>query len=136
MIAALMEYSNYLTQARSTAVVTHPAWDAAIRTLVLLMAPAFPHLAEELWEGIGGDFSVHHQTWPTWDEELAAEELLTIVVQINGKLRDRLLVPADSREDEVKAQALACEGAQRYMDGKEPRKVVYVPGRLVNIVVQ
>jgi leucyl-tRNA synthetase len=136
MIAALMEYSNYLLQARSTPVVGHPAWADAIRTVVLLMAPAFPHAAEELWERIGGDYSVHHQTWPAWDEELAAEEMLTIVVQINGKLRDRFLASADLDEDTARAQALACEGVQRHLEGKQPLKVVYVPGRLVNMVVK
>jgi leucyl-tRNA synthetase len=136
MIAALMEYSNYLLQAETTPIVTGPAWDAAMRTLVLLMAPAFPHVAEELWERIGGDYSVHQQAWPTWDEELAAEELLTIVVQINGKLRDRFLAPADIAEAEAQAQALACEGVQRHLQGKQPQKVVYIPGRLVNMVVK
>jgi leucyl-tRNA synthetase len=135
MIAALMEYSNYLGPARSTPVVTHPAWEAALRTLVLLMAPAFPYLAEELWARIGGDYSVHQQAWPAWDDELAAEELLTIVVQVNGKLRDRFLAPADIDEAEARAQALACEGVQKHLNGKQPVKVVYVPGRLVNIVV-
>jgi leucyl-tRNA synthetase len=136
MIAALMEYSNYLGPAKTTSVVTHPAWDTAVRTLVLLMAPAFPYLAEELWEHMGGDYSVHQQAWPIWDDELAAEELLTIVVQVNGKLRDRFLAPADLDETEARARALACEGVQRHMNGKQPLKVVYVPGRLVNIVVQ
>jgi leucyl-tRNA synthetase len=79
---------------------------------------------------------VHQQTWPAWDEELAAEELLTIVVQINGKLRDRFLAPADLDEDTARAQAMACEGVQRHLEGKQPLKVVYVPGRLVNVVVK
>jgi leucyl-tRNA synthetase len=135
IIAALMEYGNYLGQAKTTPVVTHPAWDPAIRTLILLMAPEFPHLAEELWEGIGGDYSVHQQAWPTWDDELAAEEMLTIVVQVNGRLRDKFLAPADIDTEEAKTRALACEGAQRHMDDKQPLKVIYVPGRLVNIVV-
>ncbi|MEE8302112.1 MAG: leucine--tRNA ligase [Candidatus Tectomicrobia bacterium] len=136
MVAALMEYSNYLGQAKTTPVVTDSAWDTTIRTLVLLMAPGFPHLAEELWETIGGDYSVHLQTWPTWDDELAAEELLTIVVQVNGRLRDKFEAPADIGEEDAKALALACEGAQRHMNGKQPFKVIYVPGRLVNIVIE
>jgi leucyl-tRNA synthetase len=136
MVAALMEYSNYLGQVKTTPVVRNPAWDAAIHTLVLLMAPGFPHVAEELWEAIDGDYSVHQQPWPTWDDELAAEELLTIVVQVNGKLRDKFQAPADVGEEEAKTQALACEGAQRHMNGKQPLKVIYVPGKLVNIVVK
>ena len=136
MISALMEYSNYLGRARETAVVTHAAWSEAVRTLVLLMAPAFPHVAEELWGALGGPYSVHRQAWPAWDEELAAEEMLTIVVQVNGKLRDKFQAPADIAEAEAKAQALACEGAQRHMDGERPVKVIYIPGKLVNIVVK
>ncbi len=136
MIAALMEYSNYLGQAKTTAVAAHPAWREAIQTIVLLMAPAFPYIAEELWEQAGGTYSVHQQPWPTWDDELAAEELLTMVVQVNGKLRDRFDVPADIEETDVKAQALGRESVQRHMNGKEPFKVIYVPGKLVNIVVK
>jgi leucyl-tRNA synthetase len=136
MIAALMEYSNYLGQAKGTAVAAHPAWKEAIQTLVLLVAPAFPHIAEELWKALGGSYSVHQQAWPTWDEELAAEEVLTIVVQVNGRLRDKFDAPADVMEEDAKAQALACSGVQRHMQGKSPFKVIYVPGKLVNIVVK
>ncbi|HEY7489997.1 MAG TPA: leucine--tRNA ligase [Candidatus Tectomicrobia bacterium] len=135
MVAALMEYSNVLGQSKVTPVVTHAVWQEAIRTLVLLLAPAFPHLAEELWQTIGGAYSVHQQAWPTWDHELAAEELLTIVVQVNGKLREKFQASADISEADAKVQALACEGVQRHLHGKQPLKVVYVPGRLVNIVV-
>ena len=135
MLAALMEYNNYLTPAKSTPVVTHPAWEAAVRTLVLLMAPGFPHLMEELWEANGGDYSVHQQAWPTWDEELAAEERLTIVVQVNGRLRAKFEAAADIDEAEAKAQALACDGARKHLGDKQPLKVIYVPGKLVNIVV-
>jgi leucyl-tRNA synthetase len=136
MVAALMEYSNYLGQAKQTPVVAHTAWQEAIRTLVLLMAPGFPHLAEELWEAIGQPYSVHQQDWPNWDEALAAEEMLTIVVQVNGKLRDKFQAPAGISADDAKAQALTCEGARRHMNGKPPTKVIYVPGKLVNIVVR
>jgi leucyl-tRNA synthetase len=93
-------------------------------------------MAEELWEALGESYSVHRQAWPTWDDELAAEELLTIVVQVNGKLRDKFQASADIAEAEAKSQALACEGAQRHMDGKRPVKVIYIPGKLVNIVVK
>jgi leucyl-tRNA synthetase len=136
MISALMEYANYLGRAKETPVATHAAWGEALRTLVLLMAPTFPHMTEELWETLGEPYSVHRQAWPIWDDELAAEELLTIVVQVNGKLRDKFQAPADIAEAEAKSHALACEGAQRHMDGKRPVKVIYIPGKLVNIVVK
>jgi leucyl-tRNA synthetase len=136
MIAALMEYSNYLVKAKETAVVHTAAWDEAIETLLLLMAPSFPHITQELWIRIGQSDSIHQQAWPTWDEELAAEEMITIVVQVNGKVRDRFDAPADINEEEAKAQALATPGAEKYLDDKQPLKVIYVPGRLVNIVVK
>jgi leucyl-tRNA synthetase len=136
MIAALMEYTNYLVKAKETAVVHTAAWDEAIEMLLLLMAPSFPHVSEELWTRIGQPYSIHQQIWPTWDEELAAEEMITIVVQVNGKVRDRFDAPADISEEEAKAQALATSGAEKYLDDKQPLKVIYVPGRLVNIVVK
>ncbi|GIK39803.1 MAG: leucine--tRNA ligase [Chloroflexota bacterium] len=138
MVAGLMEYSNALNVIRTAApgVVNQPAWGEAIRTLVLLLAPGFPHIAEELWAKLGQPYSVHRQSWPDWDEELAKEDTVEIAVQINGKVRDKIEVPTDIEEAEAKAKALATGGAQRYSEGKTPLKVIYVPGRLVNIVVK
>jgi leucyl-tRNA synthetase len=135
-LAALMEYTNNLVRLRETAVVRTPAWSEAMHTLVLLLAPVTPHLAEELWQRLGGPYSVHQQPWPEWSEELAADEVITLVVQINGKVRDRLQVPVDISAEDAKALALASEGARRHMNGKTVRDVIYVPGRLVNIVVR
>jgi leucyl-tRNA synthetase len=136
MIAALMEYTNHMVRAKETPVAQTAAWQEATKTLLLLMAPSFPHISEELWERAGHDYSIHQQAWPTWDDELAAEETITIVVQVNGKVRDRFEAPADIGEEEAKEQALATPGAQKHLDGKQPLKVIYVPGRLVNIVVK
>jgi len=137
MIAALMEYSNYLIKAKETPVVRSQAWDEAIRALLLLMAPTFPHISEELWVRTGQQsHRIHQQAWPVWDEELAAEEVITIVVQVNGKVRDRFEALADIGEEEAKKQALDTDGAQKHMAGRRPLKVIYVPGRLVNIVVR
>ncbi|NOZ07160.1 MAG: leucine--tRNA ligase [Chloroflexi bacterium] len=135
MLAALMKMTNYLMQARRTAVANHPAWQEAIRSLVLMLAPPCPHIAEELWERLGGPYSVHQQAWPTWNEDLAREEVITLVLQINGKLRDRVEVPVDITAEEARALALASEKIQRHLQDRDPRKVVFVPGRLVNIVV-
>jgi leucyl-tRNA synthetase len=136
MVAALMEYSNYMLKAKEMAVVQTAAWNEALETLLLLMAPSFPHISEELWARTGQDYSIHQQTWPTWDEELAAEETITIVVQINGKVRDRFEAPADISEEQAKEKALATPGAQKQLDGRQPQKVIYIAGRLVNIVVR
>jgi leucyl-tRNA synthetase len=136
MVAALMEYTNHLIKAKETSVVQTAAWNEAIQTLLLLLAPSFPHISEELWARTDRAYSIHQQAWPTWDEELAAEETITIVVQINGKVRDRFDAPADIGEEEAKTQALATPGAQKHLEGKQLLKVIYVSGRLVNIVVK
>ncbi len=137
MVAGMMEYINALVAIRAAepAIINHPAWGEAVRTLVLLLAPGFPHLAEELWQQIGQPYSVHEQPWPVWDAELAREDTVEIAVQVNGKVRDKIDVSPEIDPEAAKAQALATEGAQRYMAGKTPVKVIYVPGRLVNIVV-
>ncbi len=138
MVAGLMEYTNALiaAQADNPALVSHPAWDEAVQTLILLMAPGFPHITEELWARIGQPYSVHQQRWPVWDEAIAKEDVVELAIQINGKVRDKIEVPTDSEAETVKGQALAAEGIQRHLEGKTPVKVIYVPGRLVNIVVK
>jgi len=100
-----------------------------------LMAPVAPHIAEELWSRRGKPYSIHQQSWPAFDVELAKTDEITLVIQINGKVRDRLQVPADISEEAARQQALASEIIQRHLAGKEPRQVIFVPGRLVNIVV-
>jgi leucyl-tRNA synthetase len=130
-IAALMEALNGL---RALALEGEIAREAA-RTLVLLVAPFAPHLAEELWEQLGGAYSVHQQPWPGWDEALIAQETVTLVVQVNGKLRDRIQVRADIDEQAARTLALESAAVQRHLNGRAPRRVVVVPGRLVNVVV-
>jgi leucyl-tRNA synthetase len=134
IVSALMEMTNALYKYRESTDGT-PAWDEAITTLLKLSAPVTPHLAEELWARRGLPYSVHQQAWPPFDAAAAAEEMITLVVQVNGKVRDRIEVPAGITEEQAKQKALATEGARRYLDGKLPKKVLYVPGRLVNIVV-
>ena len=135
IIARLMEFTNALVKARQTPVYGSEAWDEAIETLLLLVAPACPHIAEELWAQTGRPYSIHTQPWPRFDPGLAAEETVTLVVQINGKLRARLTMPADTTEEDARAGALADENIERHLAGKTPRKVIYIPGRLVNVVI-
>jgi len=136
MVAALMEYTNGLTRAKEAGPVDASAWRDAIDTLLLLMAPSTPHLAEELWERTGHTYSIHNHAWPEWDEELAQEEEITLVVQVNGKLRDRLQVPTDITEERAKELALASARVRAHTDRKQVVRVIYVPGRLVNVVVK
>ena len=133
-IASMMEFSNSLGQTWDSGVIDSEAWNDAIRDLALLMSPVTPFLAEEIWDRIGESFSVHQQPWPEWDPELAADETITLVVQVNGRLRDRIDVPADISEEDAKARALESDRARTHTAGKEVRRVIYVPGRLVNIV--
>jgi len=136
MIAALMEFTNYLAGARDEGKINVSAWKEAIDILLLLLAPTAPHLAEELWQQTGHDYSIHNQSWPEWDEELAKDEEITLVVQVNGKLRDRIAVPASITEDEAKEKALESPRVKSYIGGKKIVKTIYVPGRLVNLVVR
>ncbi len=135
IIAGLMEFTNALIKAQGTPVYGTEPWEEAIETLLLLLAPCCPHIAEELWARTGRPYSVHQQSWPQFDADLAAEEMITLVVQINGKLRARLEAPADISEEAAREAALSDENIQRHIAGREVRKVVYVPGRLVNVVV-
>ena len=132
-IAALMEHTNYLLAVKGE--VGEEAWRDALSTFVLVLAPFAPHHAEEMWALMGLPYSVHEQAWPGWDEELIAVKEITLVVQVNGKLRDRIGAPADVSEDAAKELALASAKVRPHVEGREIRKSVYVPGRLVNFVV-
>ncbi len=134
-IAALMELNNALMKARETAVVGSDVWNESIRTLLLMMAPIFPHISEELWHRIGNEESVHLQRWPEGDPEKAKEEDVTVVVQVNGRVRDKLVVAPDTDKAALEQMALASENVQKWLDGKQVRKVIVVPNRLVNVVV-
>jgi leucyl-tRNA synthetase len=101
---------------------------------LLLLSPYAPHLAEELWEKAGKPASIARQAWPAWNEDLAKEDLLEIVFQVNGKVRARVELPAGLPEDELKEKALANERVRQFTEGKTVRKVIVVPNRLVNIV--
>ena len=136
-IAALMELSNELGPAHDASRVSRLVWDDAVAKMLTLLAPMAPHLTEELWELTGHDYSIHQQPLPAWDEELAAVDEATLVVQVNGKLRDRIQVPADIAEADAKELALASERVRAHTDGKAIDKVVYVAARhLISVVVK
>jgi len=135
MLSSLMEFSNYLSKAKESGVVSGSLWREAISYFLLLLAPTAPHLAEELWNRTGHPYSIHNQPWPEYDEQLTKEEEITLVIQVNGKLRDKVLVPASISEVEAKELALGRERVKAYIDGKKLTRVIYVPKRVVNIVV-
>jgi leucyl-tRNA synthetase len=136
MIAGLMELTNYLNKVKEAADVSLEDWQNSIETLVIMIAPTAPHLAEELWHRLGHRESIHDQSWPKWDETLAKEDEITLVVQVNGKLRDRPTVPASITEDEARKIAQSSDKVQPFLQGKTIVNVIYVPGKLVNIVVK
>ncbi len=135
-IAAIMELVNAITSFEGKKDPgCAPVLKEAVESVVLLLAPFVPHIAEELWDGLGHGGGVDSASWPAWDESALVEEEITIVVQVNGKLRGKVNVAAGAGEDDVKAAALADEKVLAHTDGKTVRKIVYVPGKLVNIVV-
>jgi leucyl-tRNA synthetase len=136
IISSLMELMNEMYRAREAGTVGSDEWAEAQDVYLRMLAPVCPHMAEELWtEHLKKPYSVHQQSWPQFDAEAAAEEEITIPVQVNGKLRDRVTVPADASDEDIKAAALATEGAQKHMGGAEPKKVIVAQKRLVNIVM-
>jgi leucyl-tRNA synthetase len=137
VISTLMEFTNALARFRETPVFGTPAWKAAFETLLLLMAPPTPHIAEELWHRRQGGQagSIHLQAWPAYNPALAAEDTVTIAVQVNGKLRERLSAPVGSKEAEVTKLALASPEVQKWVEGKPVRKAIYVQDKILNLVV-
>jgi leucyl-tRNA synthetase len=134
-LSFIMELVNGLYQYTSEpGPDTDAVGEAAAATLQLL-APFAPFITEELWEVIGGEGSVHEREWLSFDEELARPDEITLVIQVNGKLRDRMTVPAEISEEDMKTRALAAENTRRHVEGKEIRKIIIVPGKLVNIVI-
>ena len=137
LISELMKLRNELKQAQAGARVGREAWDEAIRSLLLLAAPVFPHVTEELWTDVRGlPYSIHQQSWPIYDQQLLAEAAVTIVVQVNGKLRDQLVVEPAVARDEARLRELALDlpRVQQLTAGLAIRKVIVVPGKLVNVV--
>jgi leucyl-tRNA synthetase len=135
IVSTLMEMANEMVRAAQEGAAGSEEWAEAASAYLRLLAPVAPHVAEELWHRLGHQESVHLQPWPEADREAAAEEEITLVVQVNGKVRDRLTLPADVSREEAERRALAAEGARKFLAGATVRKVVYVPGRLVNVVV-
>ncbi|MFN8383940.1 MAG: leucine--tRNA ligase [Anaerolineales bacterium] len=135
IVSSLMELMNEMYKAREAGAVGSDEWKEAQEIYLKMMAPVAPHITEELWTQLGKPYSIHQQAWPTVDEAATKEDSIEIPVQINGKLRDKVVVPAEAGEDEIRAAALASETVQKYLEGKEPRKVIVAKGRLVSIVL-
>ncbi len=136
MLACLMEFTNHLSKVQEDRNVPDDLWQEAIKCLLLLLAPTAPHITEELWSRRNYKYSIHNQPWPKFDARLAEEEQITLAIQINGKLRDKVLVPASIREAEATELVWERTKIKSYTKGKEILKTIYVPGRVVNIVIK
>lgn len=134
-IAAMMEYLNTLNKLKVGGFGKSGVWQVALESLVACVAPFAPHIAEELWHDLGHDFTVHVDTWPEWWDEYLVADTITIAIQINGKVRAEIEVAKDSPQEEVLKAAKADEKIAAQISGKEIKKEIYVPGRLVSLVI-
>ncbi len=134
-IAAMMTLRNTMQDVLRAAVVEPAAWDEAVEALLKMLAPVAPHITEELWRRRGNSDSIHVQSWPEADPELVKADSVTMVIQVNGKVRDRVEVAVSIAEDDAIATALASERVQGFLDGREPRRVIARAPKIVNIVI-
>ncbi len=134
-VAALMTLRNELQHALRSRAVTSEAWQEGVEALLKLLAPIAPHITEELWRGRGNEGSIHVESWPVADQSIAAEDTVTMVLQVNGKVRDRIDVPVSVTDEAAEEAAFASDKIQQWVEGKEVRKVIVRAPKLVNIVV-
>ena len=135
IVSALMELLNALISYKEEGGWGTSVWEEAVDIYLRMMAPIAPHIAEELWQKLGKPYSIHQQPWPEVDEEAVIEEEYELVIQINGKMRDKIRVPKDLNKEKAISMALLSNNVQKFMNGKEPKKVIFVPGKLINLVV-
>jgi leucyl-tRNA synthetase len=136
MVSTLMEFVNSLSDRQREGTWYTAEYALALETLLVLLAPAVPHITEELWQLTGHSGSVHQQSWPTFDSDLAVEDMSQVPVTVDGKVREVLSIPVDASEAEAQEQAIAEAHVQQFLEGREVAKVVYVPGKILNIVTR
>jgi leucyl-tRNA synthetase len=138
-VSAIMELVNELYQVDRSQVPDGTTEKAvlrmAIETVLILLSPFAPHIADELWFSLGYDKPLLEMPWPSCREEILQKEQITLVIQVNGKVRSQIQVPQDASQEEIEGQALEDDKIKRLLSGKPPKRTVYVPGRLINIVV-
>ena len=135
-VAAMMEMVNGLYKFKeSHGIQASEAWLFTLESLLQILAPFAPHITEELWQELGHADTIHINHWPKWDEKYLVSDVMTIIIQVNGKLRSRLELPADIDRQGVEEAALADANVQKFTNNKPPKKMVYVPGKLLNVVI-
>jgi len=128
-IAAFMEFVNFASEN------SKDIGRDIIERFLILLSPFAPHITEELWCNLGHKDSIHQQKWPKYEPKLVKEEMITLVIQINGKVRDKIEVKAAVSEKEAKELAISSKKVQKWISGKEIKKVIFVPGKLINLVI-
>ena len=128
-ISAFMEFLNFAQDNQKE------IGRDVIERFLILLAPFAPHITEELWHQLGNKDSIHQQKWPKWDPELVKEEMITLIIQVNGKVRDKVKVKASISEEKAKEIALSSEKIKKWTKGRKIKKVIFVPGKLINIVI-
>ena len=135
-VAAMMELVNGLYKAKeSSGIARSYQWRFILESLLQILAPFAPHITEELWHQLGHKDTIHIDHWPKWDDALIQSDTMTIIVQVNGKLRAKLELPADTDREDVEQAVLADKRVAAFTGGNQPKKVIYVPGKLVNVVI-
>ena len=136
MVSALMEFVNALSERQRSGAWRSATFQRALETLMILLAPGAPHMAEELWQLTGQRGSVHRQPWPAWDAELAQDEILQLPVQVNGRLRQVIELPADASQEEALEAAQQSVKVQQHIAGRVIHQVIFVPGKMLNLVLE
>jgi len=129
-LAAMMDHLNHISKLKPAELDRF-----TLESFILLLAPMAPHVTEEIWRALGHTSSIHLERWPSFDPKLVIDEMVTIAIQINGKVRDRVEVPAGTSEDEVRQLALNREAVKRHLDGKSPKKLIFIKNKMLSIVV-
>ena len=133
-IAGMMELSNFINQNWDNWGIGKEIWDESVEVFIKLLAPMAPHLSEELWFLTGHEFSIHQQPWPEWSGELATDELITLIIQVNGRLRDKIDVESSISQEEAEKIALGRDRVKAHISGNNIQRVIYIDGKLINIV--
>lgn len=133
-IAANMELINDMSRFEDNSAQGKAVMREAVEAVVLMLSPIVPHICQQLWQDLGHEGLVAEQAWPVWDDAALVRDEIEMVVQVNGKLRSKIMIAVDANNDSVEAAARADEKIIQHLDGKTIRKVIVVPGRLVNIV--
>jgi leucyl-tRNA synthetase len=135
-IASLMELVNELSVFKTEAKEDKEVFRFSVENLLILLFPFSPHISEELWEAIGNKPSLLQQRWPAWDESVATEDYVELVIQVNGKLRSKMMIPKDTSDDEIKRIALEDKKILGIVSGKKIKKMIVIKGKLINIVIE